>query len=126
MQWDFRAFDRLRKLRIDFDPMQSNAMLLMRFDHPRHIASQLQELEIHDISWPSPMVVRLIAVAFPGLRTFKLSQDLIWCNLCNICRFSTFRDHPPEEIVYDKTVGLPVRHITAFHSWPRSDYVPDP
>ncbi|EJF63661.1 hypothetical protein DICSQDRAFT_178943 [Dichomitus squalens LYAD-421 SS1] len=112
VQWDFRAFHRLRKLRIDFDPMQSNAMLLMRFDHPRHIASQIQELEIYDISWPSPMAIHLIADAFPRLRTLKLSQDLMWCNLCNICRFSTFRDHPPEEITYDKSVGLPSHYAT--------------
>ncbi|KAI8970574.1 hypothetical protein BD414DRAFT_518342 [Trametes punicea] len=107
VQWNLRAFRRLRKLRVDFDAAQSNAMLLMRFDHPRNIAAQLQELEVHDVSWPSPMVLRLISQAFPGLRTLKLSQDLIWCNLCNICRFATFKDHPPEEIVYEKVVGLP-------------------
>ncbi|KAI0360698.1 hypothetical protein OH77DRAFT_1393119 [Trametes cingulata] len=107
VQWSLRAFRRLRKLRVDFDPAQSNAMLLMRFDHPRNIAAQLQELEVHDVSWPSPMVLRLISQAFPGLRVLKLAQDLVWCNLCNICRFATFKDHPPEEIVYEKVVGLP-------------------
>ncbi|CDO70083.1 hypothetical protein BN946_scf184806.g10 [Trametes cinnabarina] len=107
VQWDLRAFRRLCKLRVDFDPSQSNAMLLMRFDHPRHIASQLQELEVHDVSWPSPMVLRVISQAFPGLRILKLSQDLVWCNLCNICRFATFKDHPPDEIAYVKFVGLP-------------------
>ncbi|KAL7284203.1 hypothetical protein ACG7TL_001485 [Trametes sanguinea] len=107
VQWNLRAFRRLRKLRVDFDPAQSNAMLLMRFDHPRNIASQLQELDVHDVSWPSPMVLRLISQAFPGLRVLKLAQDLIWCNLCNICRFATFKNHPPEEIVYDKVVGFP-------------------
>ncbi|KAI0371931.1 hypothetical protein BV20DRAFT_964590 [Pilatotrama ljubarskyi] len=107
VQWSLRAFHRLRKLRVDFDPTKSNAMLLMRFDHPRNIASQLQELEVHDVWWPSPMVLRLISQAFPGLRVLKLSQDLVWCNLCNICRFATFKDHPPAEIVYEKVVGLP-------------------
>ena len=55
VQWNLRAFPRIRKLRVDFDPVKSNALLLMRFDHPRHIASQIQELELYDISWPSPM-----------------------------------------------------------------------
>lgn len=108
VQWTLQAFRRLRKLRIDFDPSQSNAMLLMRFDHPRPIASHLQELEVHDVSWPSPMVVRLVSEAFPALRVLKLMQDLVWCGLCNTCRFATFKDHPPPEIMYEKTVGLPV------------------
>ncbi|KAI0777667.1 hypothetical protein BD413DRAFT_467207 [Trametes elegans] len=122
VQWSLRAFRRLRKLRIDLDPRQSNAMLLMRFDHPRSVASNLQELEVHDISWPSPMVMRFISDAFPGLRVLKLSHDLIWCNLCNICRFATFKDHPPEEIVYDNFAGLPQHHamflmpLTQLHS----------
>ncbi|EIW55733.1 uncharacterized protein TRAVEDRAFT_50214 [Trametes versicolor FP-101664 SS1] len=107
VQWTLQAFRRLRKLRIDFDPSQSNAMLLMRFDHPRPIASHLQELEVHDVSWPSPMVVRLVSEAFPALRVLKLMQDLVWCGLCNTCRFATFKDHPPPEIMYEKTVGLP-------------------
>ena len=111
VQWNLRAFPRIRKLRVDFDPAKSNALLLMRFDHPRHIASQIQELELYDISWPSPMTVRLISQGFHGIRVLKLSQDLIWCNLCNICRFATFRDHPPAEIVYDKFVGLSVRQL---------------
>lgn len=102
-------FHRLRKLRVDFEPSNPNAMLLLRFDYPRSIASQLQELELHDISWPSPMPLTVVANAFHGLRTFKMSQDLIWCDLCNICRFATFRNPPPEEISYDKIVGLPVR-----------------
>lgn len=111
MQWTLQAFRRLRKLRVDFDPSQSNAMLLMRFDHPRPIASHLQELEVYDVSWPSPMVVRLVSEAFPALRVLKMAQDLVWCGLCNTCRFATFKDHPPPEIVYEKTVGLPVSEL---------------
>ena len=116
VHWNLRAFHRLRKLRIDFDPMMSNTMLLMRFDYPKHIASGIQELEIYDTSWPSPLTIRLIVDAFSGLRTLKLCQDLIWCSLCNICCFSTFRDHPPEEIIYDKIVGLPVSASVAVMS----------
>ncbi|KAI0635130.1 hypothetical protein C8Q77DRAFT_1277865 [Trametes polyzona] len=107
VQWNYQAFRRLRKLRVDFSPVQPNTMLLMRFDHPRNIASQLQELELNDLSWPSPMTMRLISEAFPSLRVLKLTQDLIWCSLCNICRFATFKDHPPPEMVYEKVVGLP-------------------
>ncbi|KAM5537069.1 hypothetical protein V8D89_009215 [Ganoderma adspersum] len=116
VHWNLRAFHRLRKLRIDFDPMMSNTMLLMRFDYPKHIASGIQELEIYDTSWPSPLTIRLIVDAFSGLRTLKLCQDLIWCSLCNICCFSTFRDHPPEEIVYDKFIGLPGHYATYMRS----------
>ncbi|KAI1798232.1 hypothetical protein LXA43DRAFT_968623 [Ganoderma leucocontextum] len=112
VQWNLRAFHRLRKLRIDFDPIMSNAMLLTRFDYPKHIASKIQELEIYDTSWPSPLTIHLIVDAFSDLRTLKLSQDLIWCSLCNICCFSTFQDHPPEEIIYDKSVGLPGHYAT--------------
>ena len=90
----------------------SNAMLLTRFDYPQHIASRIQELEIYDASWPSPLTIHLIADAFSGLRTLRLSQDLIWCGLCNICCFSTFQDHPPKEVIYDKSVGLPVCFTT--------------
>ncbi|KAI0659175.1 hypothetical protein C8Q70DRAFT_916332 [Cubamyces menziesii] len=110
VQWCLRAFRRLRKLRVDFDPAQSNAMLLMRFDHPRLIASRLQELEVHDMSWPSPMIMGLVSDAFPGLRVLKLSQDLIWCSLCNTCCFPTFMDHPPQRIVYEKGLGLPIHY----------------
>ncbi|KAI0646291.1 hypothetical protein C8Q79DRAFT_659507 [Trametes meyenii] len=113
IQWDMRAFCRLRKLRVDFDPKQSNAMLLTRFDQPPTIVSLLQELEIHDISWPSPMITCFIGQTFPKLRILKMTQDLSWCSLCNTCCFATFKDHPPEEIVYDKIVGLP-RHYTTF------------
>lgn len=83
-------------------------MLLIRFDHPRQIASHIQELEVYDVSWPSPMTARIIAESFLGLRVLKLSQDLVWCNLCNICCFATFSEPPPAEIVYEKVVGLPV------------------
>ena len=99
-----QSFHRLRKLRIDFDPAKSNAALLQRFK-----CLSVQELELYDISWPSPRTLQLVAQAFPSLRSLKLSQDLVWCNLCNICRFATFKDPPPAEIVYDKIVGLPVR-----------------
>ena len=109
VQWNLQSFRRLRKLRVDFDPIQSNGMLLLRFDYPRNIAAHIQELELFDISWPSPGTLQIMAQAFPGLRSLKLSQDLIWCGLCNICRFATFKDPPPPEIVYDKIVGLPVR-----------------
>ncbi|KAI0826636.1 hypothetical protein BC628DRAFT_1495469 [Trametes gibbosa] len=112
MQWNLQAFHRLRKLRIDFDATKSNAMLLMRFDHPRVVVSHIQELEIYDLSWPSPMMLSLVSNAFSGLHTLKLAQDLIWCSLCNICRFATFKDHPPEEIVYEKVVGLPKYYAT--------------
>ncbi|KAI0674280.1 hypothetical protein C8Q78DRAFT_1067363 [Trametes maxima] len=113
VQWDMRTFRRLRKLRVDFDPKQSNAMLLTRFDQPPTIASQLQELELHDISWPSPMIIRFIGQTFSGLRVLKMAQDLAWCSLCNTCCFATFKDPPPEEIMYDKVVGLP-RHYATF------------
>ncbi|RDX54471.1 hypothetical protein OH76DRAFT_1340914 [Lentinus brumalis] len=112
MQWNLMSFHRLHKLRVDFEPANPNAMLLLRFDYPRNIASQLQELELHDISWPSPMSLTVVANAFHGLRVLKMSQDLIWCDLCNICSFATFRDHPPEEIVYEKIVGLPTHYTT--------------
>ncbi|RPD65459.1 hypothetical protein L227DRAFT_583381 [Lentinus tigrinus ALCF2SS1-6] len=112
MRWNLTLFHRLRKLRVDFEPSNPNAMLLLRFDYPRSIASQLQELELHDISWPSPMPLTVVAGAFHGLRVFKMSQDLIWCDLCNICRFATFKDHPPEQIVYEKIVGLPSHYTT--------------
>lgn len=111
VQWSLQAFRRLDKLRVDFDATKSNAMLLMRFDYPRAVVSQIKQLEIYDLSWPSPMMLRLVGDAFSGLHTLKLAQDLVWCSLCNICRFATFKDHPPEEIVYEKVVGLPVSSL---------------
>ncbi|KAI0717409.1 hypothetical protein C8T65DRAFT_571819 [Cerioporus squamosus] len=112
MQWNLMPFHRLRKLRVDFESANPNAMLLLRFDYPRNIASQLQELELHDISWPSPMPLTVVANAFHRLRVLKMYQDLIWCDLCNICSFATFRDPPPEKIVYTKIVGLPTHYTT--------------
>ncbi|KAH9920020.1 uncharacterized protein BXZ73DRAFT_104837 [Epithele typhae] len=110
--WDYRTFHRLRKLRVDFDPAQSNASLVLRFETPRYITSQITTLELFDISWPSPKTLEVIARAFPNIENLKLAQDLIWCNLCNICRFATFKDPPPAEISYDKVVGLPTHYAT--------------
>ena len=70
-----QSFHRLRKLRIDFDPAKSNAALLQRFK-----CLSVQELELYDISWPSPGTLKLVAKAFPNLRSLKLAQDLMWCN----------------------------------------------
>ncbi|OBZ77493.1 hypothetical protein A0H81_01978 [Grifola frondosa] len=88
-QWDLRAFNRLRKLRLDFNPLVSNAMLLLRFAHPKHVAGNLQELE---------------------LRVLKLAQERIWCGLCNICCLATFKEQPPQEIIYENYVGLPMHY----------------
>lgn len=103
-QWDLRRFPRVCKLRLDVDPLDYNYRL--RF---RHTPPALQELEMHDHPWPSPMVMQSIAETFPELRVLKLSQNAIWCGLCNTCNVASFNVPPPSPLVYTSGKGLPVR-----------------
>ncbi|KAI0916255.1 hypothetical protein AcW1_009919 [Taiwanofungus camphoratus] len=101
-QWDLRRFPRVCKLRLDVDPLDYNYRL--RF---RHTPPALQELEMHDHPWPSPMVMQSIAETFPELRVLKLSQNAIWCGLCNTCNVASFNVPPPSPLVYTSGKGLP-------------------
>ncbi|KAI0916254.1 hypothetical protein AcW1_009919 [Taiwanofungus camphoratus] len=73
----------------------------------RHTPPALQELEMHDHPWPSPMVMQSIAETFPELRVLKLSQNAIWCGLCNTCNVASFNVPPPSPLVYTSGKGLP-------------------
>lgn len=100
--WDLRNFPGVRKLRLDVDPLDYEYSF--RF---KNIPPLLHEFELHDHPLPSPLVMREIAQTFRNLHTLRLSQNSVWCGLCNTCNVASFKA-TPSSITYKNGTGLPV------------------
>lgn len=102
-QWNLRNLWKVRSLRLDVDPLDYGYNI-----HFLNVPPVLCVLEIHDHPSPSPKVMQEIARTFPALRTLKLSQNAIWCGLCNTCNVASFKEAPVSPVIYKGGMGLPV------------------
>lgn len=107
-QWNLRNLWKVRSLRLDVDPLDYGYNI-----HFLNVPPVLCVLEIHDHPSPSPKVMQEIARTFPALRTLKLSQNAIWCGLCNTCNVASFKEAPVSPVIYKGGMGLP-KHYNIF------------
>ncbi|KAJ7472377.1 hypothetical protein B0H11DRAFT_2237041 [Mycena galericulata] len=105
--FDLAGFRRLHTLRLDFSLVESN---LFPF---RNIPPGIVELDLLNMSWPSPYAVLAIADAFPGLTTLRLSLRRVWCGLCHTCSRVKFVEPVPPKVVYTAGLGLPIHYSRA-------------
>lgn len=132
--WYINGFTRLKKIRLDwlsikYTPQRplsgsrDNDQWNVELRFSRAKASGVTELDLRDVLWPSPMVLRGISRSFSALRILRLRQLQIWCGLCNTCSIARFRDPCPTKIVYKNGLGLPGHYPKALSCLRQLEYV---
>ncbi|KAG7440485.1 uncharacterized protein BT62DRAFT_975891 [Guyanagaster necrorhizus] len=132
--WYIDGFTRLRKIRLDwlsikytpYCPLsgsQDNDQWNVELRFSRAKASGITELDLRDVLWPSPVLLRGISRSFPALRVLRLRQLQTWCGLCNTCCIARFKEPCPTKIVYENGLGLPGHNPKALSCLEQLEYV---
>ncbi|KAK0199805.1 hypothetical protein DFS33DRAFT_1267752 [Desarmillaria ectypa] len=119
--WYIDGFTRLKKIRLDWFRDNDQWNVELRFSCAK--ASGVTELDLRDVLWPSPMVLRGISRSFSALRVLRLRQLQIWCGLCNTCSIARFKDPCPTKIVYENGLGLPGHYPKVLSCLGQLEYV---
>ncbi|KAJ7489309.1 hypothetical protein FB451DRAFT_686656 [Mycena latifolia] len=112
--WDLAGFCHLKIIRLD---CPSIIVIEPSGEHHQrfpllNIPASVVELDLRDLTWPSPFVFQALAATFPELRTLRLSQRRVWCGLCHTCSSVKFAE-PPSKLVYTQGLGLPIHYARA-------------
>lgn len=98
---DLSPFTRLVSIRLD----HSNLELTYEM---RGVTHTIQEVDIRGTFWPSPMFYEDIRIMFRHVRVLRLTQESVWCGLCNLCVKPSFQGEGVGSIIYEGGMGLPV------------------
>lgn len=115
--WNLERLNNLRSIRFDFRGIVFDQTDIMDPDSGAALfafsasAARIRHLDLRNLDWPAPWMLRHISLSFNGLESLYLEQDPIWCSLCNTCNLVQFKDPGPDFIVYTNGVGLPVRPL---------------
>lgn len=115
--WDLQGLDRIMSIRLDWLSRSTMPFCYSNIEtgdekFPRITASSnVAELDIRGLRWPSPMAFHFIGQSLPNLKVLKIRQNRIWCGLCHTCSIVRFCEPGPEKIVYTEGEGLPVSEL---------------
>ncbi|KAJ6598371.1 hypothetical protein DFH09DRAFT_1131640 [Mycena vulgaris] len=113
--WDLAGFRQLKIIRLD---CPSIIVIERSGEHHQrfpflNIPASVMELDLRDLSWPSPFVFQAITATFPELKILRLSQRRVWCGLCHTCSSVRFVEPVPPKLVYKEGLGLPMHYALA-------------
>ncbi|KAJ7705500.1 hypothetical protein B0H17DRAFT_919910 [Mycena rosella] len=107
--WDLAGFCRLQTIRL-----HCSSIVVVKERLPFiNIPPSVMEVDLRDLTWPSPFVFQAITATFPDLRTLRLSQRRVWCGLCHTCSTVKFVEPVPSKLVYKEGFGLPIHYARA-------------
>ena len=108
--WNLSSFLRVSSVRLDWlRPPVSPEPDTLPF---LHLSSVVEHLDLRGRTWPKPGMIQCIAntPGFGRLKTLKIVQDRMWCELCQTLCLVRFQDWPTG-VVYEGGLGLPVSSV---------------
>ena len=111
--WNLSSFLRVSSIRLDWlRPSFTFRQAVLDKLPFLHLSSMVEHFDLRGRTWPEPRAIQGIAntPGFGGLKTLKMVEGTVWCELCRRCCLVRFKDRPTE-LVYEGGLGLSVSSV---------------